>query len=44
MVKIEKTYIPQEKKIKQYIKKYEIFKEIYPSLKNINHKISNLNF
>ena len=44
MAKVEKTYYPQKEKIVKYIKKYEIFKEIYPSLKNINHKISKLNF
>jgi len=44
MAKIEKMYYPQEKKCAKYTKKYEIFKEIYPSLKNINHKISKLNF
>ena len=44
MAKIEKTYYPQEKKITKYASKYEIFKEIYPSLKEINHRISKLNF
>jgi len=44
MAKIEKTYYPQEKKITKYASKYEIFKEIYPSLKEINHQISQLNF
>ena len=44
MAKIEKTYCPQEKKIAKYTRKYEIFKEIYPSLKDINYQISQLNF
>jgi len=44
MAKIEKTYYPQEKKVAKYVKKYDIFKEIYPSLKEINHQISKLNF
>jgi xylulokinase len=44
MAKIEKTYYPQEKKITKHASKYEIFKEIYPSLKEINHQISQLNF
>ena len=42
--KVEKTYTPQENKVPKYTKKYEIFKEIYPALKQINHKISKLNF
>ncbi len=44
MAKIEKIYYPQEKKIAKYARKYEIFKEIYPSLKNISYQISQLNF
>jgi len=44
MAKIEKTYYPQEKKVAKYVKKYDIFKEIYSSLKEINHQISKLNF
>ena len=44
MAKIEKTYYPQEKKVAKYVKKYDIFKEIYLSLKEINHQISKLNF
>jgi len=44
MAKIEKTYYPQDKKIEKYARKYEIFKEIYSSLRDINHQISQLNF
>ena len=44
MAKIEKIYLPQEKKVLYYLSKYKIFKEIYPSLRDINHQISQLNF
>lgn len=44
MAKIEKTYYPQDEKIEKYARKYEIFKEIYSSLRDINHQISQLNF
>ena len=44
MAKIEKTYYPQDKKTAKYARKYEIFKEIYSSLRDINHQISQLNF
>jgi len=44
MAKIEKIFYPQEKKIAKYAKKYKIFKEIYPALKNISYQISQLKF
>ncbi|MBN2395617.1 MAG: hypothetical protein JXC36_04045 [Candidatus Atribacteria bacterium] len=44
LAKVEKNYLPLESKVNQYHQKYEIFKEIYPALKEINHKISKLDF
>ena len=40
--KIEQEYCPQKQKNYLYNKKYEIFKEIYPALRDTNHKISDL--
>lgn len=44
LAKVEKQYLPNKKKLGQYNKKFDIFKDIYPALKDINHKISEFEF
>jgi xylulokinase len=44
LAKVEKDYLPNKNKVSQYNQKFDIFKEIYPALKDINHKISELDY
>lgn len=39
MVRVGETYYPDPSDHKIYLEKYEIYKELYNSLKNINHQI-----
>lgn len=38
-VKIKETYFPDEEKHKFYQERFEVYKELYPALKEVNHKI-----
>jgi len=38
-VKIKETFYPQEKKRRIYKEKFQIYKDIYPTLKDLNHRI-----
>jgi len=38
-VKVEKTFLPRNEFTNEYNEKFEIYKEIYPAVKNINKKI-----
>jgi xylulokinase len=44
LAKVEKEYLPNKNKIAQYNRKFDIFRDIYPALKDINHRISKLDF
>jgi xylulokinase len=44
LAKVEKQYLPNKNNLQQYNRKFDIFKDIYPALKNINHRISELDF
>lgn len=42
LVGIRKTFSPKEEFRESYSKTYDIFKELYPALKDINHRLSQL--
>ena len=42
LIKPRKTFYPESKFSKQYRKNYELYKELYPTLKILNHRISGL--
>ena len=40
MVSVDKTFEPEKSKTDKYHEMYMIYKELYPTLKELNHKIS----